>query len=37
MYWQNLHAKKLFIPGIRGEGDMARFHVTGGLSDPRKN
>ena len=27
----------MIIPGIRGEGDMARFQVTGGLSDPRKN
>jgi hypothetical protein len=27
----------MIIPGIRGEGDMARFHVTGGLSDPQKN
>jgi len=27
----------MIIPGIRGEGDMARFHVTGGLIDPQKN
>jgi hypothetical protein len=27
----------MIIPGIRGEGDMARFRVTGGLVDPRKN
>lgn len=27
----------MIIPGIRGEGDMARFQVKGGLSDPRKN
>jgi hypothetical protein len=27
----------MIIPGIRGAGDMARFHVTGGLPDPRKN
>jgi hypothetical protein len=27
----------MIIPGIRGEGDMARFHVTGGLPDPYKN
>lgn len=27
----------MIIPGIRGEGEMARFHVTGGLVDPRKN
>lgn len=27
----------MIIPGIRGEGDVARFHLTGGLSDPQKN
>lgn len=27
----------LIIPGIRGEGEMARFHLTGGLADPQKN
>jgi hypothetical protein len=27
----------MIIPGIRGEGDMARFHVTGGLVNPEKN
>ncbi|HEY1788777.1 MAG TPA: hypothetical protein VGJ73_11500 [Verrucomicrobiae bacterium] len=27
----------MIIPGIRGEGDMARFHVTGGLVDLGKN
>lgn len=27
----------MIIPGVRGEGDMARFQVTGGLADPRKN
>ncbi len=27
----------MIIPGIRGQGDMARFHLTGGLSDPRQN
>ena len=27
----------MIIPGIRGEGDMARFHLTGGLTDPQKN
>ena len=27
----------MIIPGIRGQGDMARFHVTGGLTDPQKN
>jgi hypothetical protein len=27
----------MIIPEIRGEGDMARFRVTGGLVDPRKN
>ncbi len=27
----------MIIPGIRGQGEMARFHLTGGLSDPQKN
>ena len=27
----------MIIPGIRGQGDMARFHLTGGLPDPYKN
>jgi len=27
----------MIIPGIRGQGDMARFHLTGGLPDPHKN
>ncbi|HEV2456682.1 MAG TPA: hypothetical protein VGY98_20640 [Verrucomicrobiae bacterium] len=27
----------MIIPGIRGQGDMARFHVTGGLVNPQKN
>jgi hypothetical protein len=27
----------MMIPGVRGEGDVARFHLTGGLSDPQKN
>jgi hypothetical protein len=27
----------MLIPGVQGEGDMARFHLTGGLSDPQKN
>ena len=27
----------MIIPGIRGEGEMARFHLTGGLPDPYKN
>jgi len=27
----------MLIPGIRGQGDVARFHLTGGLSDPRQN
>jgi hypothetical protein len=27
----------MIIPGIRGQGDMARFHLTGGLPDPSKN
>jgi hypothetical protein len=27
----------MLIPGVRGEGDVARFHLSGGLSDPQKN
>jgi hypothetical protein len=27
----------MIIPGIRGQGEMARFHLTGGLTDPQKN
>lgn len=27
----------MIIPGVRGQGDMARFHVTGGLTNPQKN
>jgi hypothetical protein len=27
----------MLIPGIRGEGDVIRFHLTGGLTDPQKN
>jgi hypothetical protein len=27
----------MIIPGIRGQGEMARFHLTGGLADPQKN
>jgi hypothetical protein len=27
----------MLIPGVRGEGDMARFHLTSGLTDPQKN
>ena len=27
----------MLIPGVRGEGDVARFHLTGGLTDPQKN
>ncbi|PWU15411.1 MAG: hypothetical protein C5B50_15490 [Verrucomicrobia bacterium] len=27
----------MIIPGIRGEGDMARFHLGGGLTNPQKN
>ena len=27
----------MIIPGIRGEGDMARFHLRGGLSNPQRN
>jgi hypothetical protein len=27
----------MIIPGIRGQGDMALFHLTGGLPDPQQN
>ena len=27
----------MLIPGVRGEGDLARFHLEGGLTDPQKN
>jgi hypothetical protein len=27
----------MLIPGVRGEGDIARFHLSGGLTDPQKN
>jgi hypothetical protein len=27
----------MIIPGNRGQGEMARFHVRGGLTDPQKN
>jgi hypothetical protein len=27
----------MLIPGVRGEGDVARFHLSGGLVDPQKN
>jgi len=27
----------LMIPGIRGEEEVARFHLAGGLPDPQKN
>jgi hypothetical protein len=27
----------MLIPGVRGEGEVARFHLSGGLADPRKN
>ena len=27
----------MIIPGVRGEGDLSRFHLTGGLTDPQKN
>jgi hypothetical protein len=27
----------MLIPGVRGEGDVIRFHMTGGLTDPQKN
>ena len=27
----------MLIPGVRAEGDVARFHLSGGLTDPQKN
>jgi hypothetical protein len=27
----------MLIPGVRGEGDVARFHLAGGLADPQNN
>lgn len=27
----------MLIPGVRGEGDVARFHLSGGLPDARRN
>jgi hypothetical protein len=27
----------MLIPGIRGAGEVARFHLTAGLTDPQKN
>ena len=27
----------MIIPGIRGQGDLARFRLTGGLPDPQRN
>jgi hypothetical protein len=27
----------MIIPGIRGQGDVARFRLAGGLTDPQKN
>ena len=27
----------MLIPGVHGEGDVARFHLTGGLTNPQKN
>ena len=27
----------MLIPGVRGEGDMARFRVNGAITDPRRN
>ena len=27
----------MLIPGVRGEGEVARFHLAGGLTDPRRN
>ena len=27
----------MLIPGVRAEGDVARFHLAGGLADPQNN
>lgn len=27
----------MIVPGMRGQAEMARFHVTGGLADPERN
>jgi hypothetical protein len=27
----------MIIPGVRGQGEVARFHLTGGLTDPQRN
>jgi len=27
----------MLIPGVRGEGDMARFRINGAVADPRRN
>ena len=27
----------MIIPGVRGQGEMARFHLTGGLTEPQRN
>ncbi|HEX7570012.1 MAG TPA: hypothetical protein VF492_05870 [Verrucomicrobiae bacterium] len=27
----------MLIPGVRSEGDVARFHLSGGLTDPQRN
>jgi hypothetical protein len=27
----------MLIPGVRGEGEVARFHLGGGLTDPQNN
>ena len=27
----------MIIPGVRGQGDVARFHLAGGLTDPQRN
>jgi hypothetical protein len=37
-YFQDADAGvMMMIPGMHGEGDVARFRVTGGLVDPRQN
>jgi hypothetical protein len=37
-YFQDADAgMAMLIPGVRGQGDVARFRLTGGLTDPQKN
>ena len=37
-YFQEADAgMMMLIPGVRGQGEVARFRLTGGLTDPQKN